>query len=336
MDIGSAVPGMPAAAPMPNQTKTEYSASPLGAPTKPEEKAPESFGNTLNRMAGVTPEKSLYGEKKDVLSKDAYLKMMMEQLKYQDPFNPVKNEQFTQNMAMMSQLEQQINMNKTLDKMSQQNNNAQVTALQLVGKTIQADHAAIYHETGKFSPVKFTLPQDAKDLSVDVLGHDGQVLKNIPIGGKSQGEIETKWDGTLSEGMPAPSGKYSYRINAKDIEGKDISIPSKVDGRVTGVTNVQGVTFLLVGDQKVALNEVEVIKESPVDSAPKAAVVPMLPHLATAKAESKDEDDEGKISAGTKIATKVDVDEEATESLAERRPGLEKENLSDLMQVMFR
>ncbi|MBS1982980.1 MAG: hypothetical protein JST16_02310 [Bdellovibrionales bacterium] len=249
--------------------------------------AGETVGAQLNRMSGVESQKNLYGDK-NKLGKDAFLKMFTEQLKNQDPLNPMANEQFSQQMAMFSQLEQQITMNKNLEKMISQQSNMQIAALQLVGKNIQADKAGIYHDKDKPSAINFKIPADAQDLKIQITDmNSGDVLRTIELGSRNAGEVSTKWDGMSNEGRPEESGRYSYKIVAKGMDGKEMNIPTKIDGKVNGVTTEKGVTFLLVGDQKVGLGDVEVIKEG-------------TPDANVAKAEAKPLFGSTEIPAGTK------------------------------------
>jgi flagellar basal-body rod modification protein FlgD len=305
--------------------------SPIQAPVKTEwrenvnevahkEVKDTSFGSKLNQLSGVTTEKNLYQEGKNALSKDAYLKMMMEQMKNQDPFNPMKSDQFTQNIAMMSQLEQQVNMNKNLEKIISQSNNMQIAALQLVGKNVLADKSAIFHEQDKISQLQFKLPQDAMEVTLQIEDGSGQAIRSIPIGTQSQGEVKAKWDGFLDTGMPAPSGRYSFKVIAKAMDNTDMTISMKSEGKVTGVTSVKGTTFLLVGDQRVALNDVETIKEgttetqivqAPKVTSPAPAAINISEEVASDLADSESADEGG-------------------------HQNLDKANLNKLMPIFFR
>jgi len=218
------------------------------------------IGDQLNAMSGVTTEKNVYGEKKS-MDKDAFLKMFMEQLKYQDPMKPQNSDQFTQQMAQFSQLEQTLQTNKHLEKMISQQNNMQVAALQLVGKDVTADRSGLYHDKGKISPMSFKLPNDLSDIQLEIIDPAGEKAKVYKIGDRSAGDVTWKWDGMRDNGAPAESGKYSYRIKGKGIDGKEVNINTKVDGRVSGVTSSSGIVYLMIGEQKIALNDVEMIKD---------------------------------------------------------------------------
>ncbi len=57
-----------------------------------------------------------FREHKDGLDKDAFLKLLITQLQYQDPLNPVEDKEFVGQMAQFSALEQMQNLNKTTAK----------------------------------------------------------------------------------------------------------------------------------------------------------------------------------------------------------------------------
>ncbi|HMM21563.1 MAG TPA: flagellar hook assembly protein FlgD [Selenomonadales bacterium] len=64
---------------------------------------------------------------KGSLGKDDFLKLLVTQLRYQDPMNPMDNTEFVAQMAQFSSLEQMQNMNTTM---------AKYQATSLIGKNI--------------------------------------------------------------------------------------------------------------------------------------------------------------------------------------------------------
>jgi len=53
-------------------------------------------------------------EKRSALDKDAFLRLLLTELKYQDPLNPTDDKAFIAQMAQFSSLEQMQNMSKAL------------------------------------------------------------------------------------------------------------------------------------------------------------------------------------------------------------------------------
>ncbi|MCL2352574.1 MAG: flagellar hook capping protein [Firmicutes bacterium] len=64
--------------------------------------------------AQTRPPASKPGQAGGILDKDAFLSLLITQLKYQDPMNPMEDTQFVAQMAQFASLEQMQNMNKSM------------------------------------------------------------------------------------------------------------------------------------------------------------------------------------------------------------------------------
>lgn len=85
--------------------------------------------NTINQTTSLSaPQPS------SELDKNAFLKLLTAQLRYQDPANPMSSDQFMGQMAQFSSLEQMTNISGTSEQTLW---NSQVTqAVQTIGKTV--------------------------------------------------------------------------------------------------------------------------------------------------------------------------------------------------------
>jgi flagellar basal-body rod modification protein FlgD len=69
------------------------------------------------------------------LDKDAFLQILITQLKYQDPTKPMEDREFISQMAQFSSLEQMTNVSKSLEALSQMH--ATMQSASLVGRTVE-------------------------------------------------------------------------------------------------------------------------------------------------------------------------------------------------------
>jgi flagellar basal-body rod modification protein FlgD len=75
-------------------------------------------------------------EEKNGLGKDSFLKLLLTQLKYQDPTRPMEDKEFISQMAQFSSLEQMSNINKEMKNLVQSSKSAE--AYSILGRDIEA------------------------------------------------------------------------------------------------------------------------------------------------------------------------------------------------------
>jgi flagellar basal-body rod modification protein FlgD len=73
-----------------------------------------------------------------IMSKDDFLKLFVMQLRYQNPLNPMDNNEFTAQLAQFSSLEQLQNMNTQMNNLVLSQNSLQNTMISnLIGKQVK-------------------------------------------------------------------------------------------------------------------------------------------------------------------------------------------------------
>src|SRR5690554_329025 len=112
--------------------------------------------STNTVRSSSTDYSSVQVERKDGnnLDKDAFFKLLITQLKYQDPLTPMENTEFVAQMAQFSSLEQMENMNANMSQF------LRIQALSegasLIGRTVETIDAATGETiTGKVEKVTF-------------------------------------------------------------------------------------------------------------------------------------------------------------------------------------
>lgn len=91
--------------------------------------------NEINNMQNWTAQQEALKSKTEgtsnELDQDMFLKLMLEQLKYQDPLNPMSNQDFLAQQAQFTQLEQLTQLNETIAA-----NNGLTQGMDLIGKEV--------------------------------------------------------------------------------------------------------------------------------------------------------------------------------------------------------
>jgi flagellar basal-body rod modification protein FlgD len=176
------------------------------------------------------------------LGQDAFLKLLVAQLKYQDPLEPKENSEFVAELAQFSSLEQTMGINARLDMLSMQTQgaaNTQVVAL--VGKiaTVRGNMATL-NASGAPVPVSFNLDSAAASTTVAIHDESGRTIRTLELGPRSGGLATTVWDGRSDEGVQQPAGRYTITVQAKGENGGVIGVTQEVAGLVQSVSFNKG------------------------------------------------------------------------------------------------
>jgi flagellar basal-body rod modification protein FlgD len=144
------------------------------------------------------------------LGKGDFLNLLVTQMQYQDPLDPMKNEQFVAQMAQFSQLEQMINLNDTatsIKMLETSINNSQ--AVNLIGKNIIVQGNAFELHNGEATDVTYALEDDAASVEISVYDDAGTLVRTITRDDTDAGSHKWAFDGMNKEGDAVPASTYS-------------------------------------------------------------------------------------------------------------------------------
>jgi flagellar hook assembly protein FlgD len=201
----------------------------------------------IQSQFGAKPEKPR--EIKKTLGKDDFLRIMITQMKNQDPTSPFKAEQMATEIAQFTNVEQLQNVNQNLTKMANQNKPIENMAMtSLIGKTVTIDRERFPHVEGQAEALNFVLPKDAATVQVAILSETGEVMLEKEIGAQKAGTATFNWDGIKANTTSAKSGNYMFRIEAKNDRGQAIETNPQAQARVIGISFEGTDPVFLVGD----------------------------------------------------------------------------------------
>jgi flagellar basal-body rod modification protein FlgD len=224
----------------------------------------KDIGEILNQVADpnyVDQKKQIRAIGSDKLDKEAFMKLMLAQMKNQDPTSPLKSHEMAAQLAQFTSLEQLQNMNTTLTEIHKgQKPSETFQTLNFIGKSVSGDSAKLLRLKGdKQHDFNFALPEDAKDIQIKIRNENGDVVRKIELHDMKKGGNRWVWNGNTENGTSAPVGEYSMLIEAKDKGGKKLAVKTDFDGVITGVSYSPEGPVLLVGNQTVKLKDVRKI-----------------------------------------------------------------------------
>lgn len=199
-------------------------------------------------------------DKTNDLGKEAFFNLLVKQLQYQDPLNPMENTEFTGQLAQFTSLETLSRMDTNLQKFSDlQTSTNSIQAVSFIGKSVNAQ-GNVLNYTGGNANINFTLDAKAADVRVKIYTEDGSLVRTIDVQGVPKGDMQYVWNGQNDDGQAVNGGRYRYTVQALDYEGKQVGTTSYVMGEVTGVRYDKGTTYLIIGDKEVTISDVEKIQ----------------------------------------------------------------------------
>ncbi len=189
-------------------------------------------------------------EAKKDLDKDAFLKILVAQLTYQDPLNPMDDKEFIAQLAQFTSLEQLTNIAGSMETMIDNQNKAAISdAVGLIGKEVSATGYSLSKEGGAISKLNYYFETDIESGYINVYDKDYNLKYTQVLGAKQAGTMhEFKWDGKDYNGNPVPDGIYTVGIAGEDKDGSAVYIQMEVSGKVDGVITEGGKTYLVLED----------------------------------------------------------------------------------------
>ena len=190
------------------------------------------------------------------LGKEDFLQLLVAQLSSQDPLNPMDSREFSAQLAQFSALEQMTNINSTLeDLVTAQTAMGNSSMISLIGKQVDIPGNSFEHTQGGTTALTYTLSGEANTTKIEVYNAAGTLVNTIN-GGGSAGSNLAHWNGLDSEGNPAGSGLYTFKVQATDAAGNIVTASTFTTGLVTDVLFEQGGAFAVVNGQKIAAAQI--------------------------------------------------------------------------------
>ena len=186
-----------------------------------------------------------------------FLQLLTTQLQNQDPLSPMDTNQFTQQLVMFAQVEQQLKSNSSLSTLVSLQQTAQSTsALQLVGATVAVNGATVQMAN---SSASWTLTgSKPATATISIADSTGQTVYTGKAAVNS-GQQSFTWNGIGNGGKQWPDGSYTMTATAVDASGQSTALSTQVEAKVDSVDLTQSPPLLSINGQNYSMDQLQKI-----------------------------------------------------------------------------
>ncbi|RZA08023.1 MAG: flagellar hook assembly protein FlgD [Moraxellaceae bacterium] len=185
-------------------------------------------------------------KKSNELGQDAFLQLMITQMKNQDPLSPQNNSEFVAQLAQFSSVQGLEKLNTSFNSFSSGfMSNQALQASSLVGRSVNVESKTSELVKGGIVSGSVNLPASTSDLKINIYDASGALRAQIPVGTAAKGETSFRWDGHNMEvngeltdwvsDKETPAGTYTFEVLATQ-DGKEQQLATNLSANVNSVT----------------------------------------------------------------------------------------------------
>jgi flagellar basal-body rod modification protein FlgD len=192
-----------------------------------------------------------------------FLKLMVTQLRNQDPFSPMENGEFLAQIAQFTTATGVQEMQQSFNRFSQTIATEQaLQAAGLVGREVLVESPVGNLPSDGSLTGSLQLPVRLDNCKVAIYSESGELVREIALGQQEAGEAPFSWDGKDGQGRQLPPGRYLIAASTQ-VEGEEIAIATYTSAQVQSVTLGTGgnpPTLSLAGLGEISLSSVHRIR----------------------------------------------------------------------------
>ncbi len=196
-------------------------------------------------LTALTPQQSA-AKSATSASEDRFLKLLVTQLKNQDPLNPMDNAEMTTQLAQISTVGGIEKLNGTLQGLVASYAATQsLQATSMLGQGVLVPGAALTLQGGS-ATAGVSLAAPADKVVVSISDANGVLRERVDLGPRAAGVASFAWDGRTEAGQVA-DGRYTFTVAATRGDAKVETTPLAY-GRVTAVAPAASGTSVTLGE----------------------------------------------------------------------------------------
>ena len=195
-----------------------------------------SIADIINGTSGASGAAQGNGvKKKDQLGQDEFLKLMLAQLKNQDPFKAMDPSQFLGQLAQFGTVTGIQDMKSAFTSLSDAMRSSQVLdGASMVGRDVlvPSDTVTLHADGGVNGSID--VPKGLTSLQVNIRDSSGVLVRRMTLPTTS-GTQQISWDGMRDDGTRAAAGDYDIEAIGS-LDGRSGSLEMLFSSRVNSVT----------------------------------------------------------------------------------------------------
>ncbi len=185
------------------------------------------------------------------LGQEDFFRLLITQLRNQDPFKPLASGEFLSQIAQFSTVAGVQDLQQSFEQLAGSLYSSQaLQASALVGRTVYLPGSDIALDaSGGGVSAQVELGSSTGGLTVGIYDGTGSLVRRLVLGPQPAGPVAFHWDGMTEAGTPAAPGVYRIKAEAM-VDGKNVAVDTLVAARVESVTlgrAGQGITLNLSG-----------------------------------------------------------------------------------------
>lgn len=168
----------------------------------------------ISSIAQATNQTGSATNPKSVLTGDDFLKLLLTELQYQDPTEPMDSEKILSQTSQLASLEAQDKTNKALEALTASfGGNKNFNAVSSIGKMarLETGFKLKANKDGSANATNFNLNfnEAIKSGNIKIMDENNNLVKVIKLDEQDKGVHNFKWDGLSDAGEVAKAGDYT-------------------------------------------------------------------------------------------------------------------------------
>jgi flagellar basal-body rod modification protein FlgD len=145
---------------------------------------------------------------------DRFLKLLVTQMKNQDPLCPLDNAQVTSQLAQISTVSGIDRLNTTMQTLATGFGASQsLAAANMIGRSVLVPGSTT-QLSASGAVLGVDLAQPADKVTITISDSSGRPIHTMDLGPQGAGALAFQWDGATDSGATAVAGPYSFSVNA--------------------------------------------------------------------------------------------------------------------------